>query len=316
MSIYRDKATGRWRHEFDQRIGGRRVRKRKLLPAGWSRAQADAFDRAQGAALSAIARGITRPRHHIDEAVRRYKRERAPMLKHGTGALAEIEQMRDWWTGRYIDELHTVCDEYAADQLGALQPATIRNRIAYLRSACRYAWRKHGLAESDPGARVTVPHARNARDVTVTRAQVVELARACRHRGVRAVIRIAYYSGMRVGEILAAERIGAQFVLRDTKNASPRIVPMLPIISTAARVPMPRRSEIAYYWPLAREACGLEHVHLHDLRHAAATAMVSAGFDLGVVGAVLGHKSTQTTKRYAHHSVERLAVALAATKRR
>ena len=33
------------------------------------------------------------------------------------------------------------------------------------------------------------------------------------------------------------------FILADTKNGRPRIVPALPIISTAMRVPMPRRSE-------------------------------------------------------------------------
>ena len=87
-------------------------------------------------------------------------------------------------------------------------------------------------------------------------------------------------------------------------------------IREACRVPMPRRSEIDYYWPLAREACGLQHVRLHDLRHTAASAMVDAGIDLGTVGAVLGHKSAATTKRYAHHGVRRLADALGAIKRR
>ena len=47
-----------------------------------------------------------------------------------------------------------------------------------------------------------------------------------------------------------------------------------------------------------------------DLRHTAASQMVSAGVDLGTVGAVLGHKSAQTTKRYAHYAVPRLAEAL------
>lgn len=316
MPIYRDKLTGRWRFDFDRRIGGVRTRRRQLLPAGWTRAQADAFDRQESAALYAIATGIVKPRHHIDAAVAAYKRERAPHLKAGANALRELEAMRDWWTGRPIDGLAAVCAEYAADQLGALAPATIKNRISYLRAACRWAWKRHGLVESDPGARVVAPTVRNARDVAVSRAQMVKLARACRHRGVRALIRILYWTGMRVSEAQRAVRSGELFVLADTKNASPRIVPMLPIITSASRVPMPRRSEIDYYWPEARAACGLEHVHLHDLRHAAATAMVDGGVDLGTVGAVLGHKSVATTKRYSHHGVQRLADALAKIKRR
>jgi site-specific recombinase XerD len=79
---------------------------------------------------------------------------------------------------------------------------------------------------------------------------------------------------------------------------------------------MPPRSQIDYWWPIARAACGLEHVRLHDIRHAAASAMVNAGVDLGTVGAVLGHKSAQTTKRYAHHGTARLAEALATIRRR
>jgi len=79
---------------------------------------------------------------------------------------------------------------------------------------------------------------------------------------------------------------------------------------------MPTRSEVDYYWPLARDACGLPGVRLHDLRHSAASAMVDAGIDLGTVGAVLGHKSAATTKRYAHHGVARLAQALGSIKKR
>ncbi len=316
MSIYRDKATGRFVFEFSRRVGGQRLRRRRFLPAGWTQAQADAFDRKESAALYALATGVAKPRWHIDQAVAHYRRERVPQLKHGAAQERELEATRDWWEGRPIEDLAAVCAEYAQDQHGALAPATIKNRIAYLRAACRWAWKRHGMGDADPGARVTAPTVRNARDVTVTRAQMVKLARACPHRGVRALIRVLYWTGMRVSEAQRAERVPGAFVLRDTKNGSPRIVPALPIISTASRVPMPERSVIDYWWPLAREACGLQHVRLHDLRHSAATAMVNAGVDLGTVGAVLGHKSTATTKRYAHHGTTRLAEALQAIRKR
>lgn len=312
MSVYRER--GRWRFEFDRRIGGQRVRRRVYLPGEWTREQAEAYARAQGAALFAIASGVAKPRHRIDEAVTRYLRERCRELKSGAGVARELEQMRDWWTGRFIDELHVVTSEYAEDQHGALAAATIKNRIAYLRAACRYAWRKHGMADSDPGARVVSPSVRNARDVTITRLQMVKLARACRHPGVRAMIRIGYWTGMRWGEIVAAKRAGDRFILPDTKGGTPRIVPALPIIRTAMRIPMPRRSEFDYYWPEARTAVGLEHVRFHDIRHTAGSDMVNAGEDLGAVGAVLGHKSSQTTKRYAHYATDRLAQALARRK--
>lgn len=310
MPIYRDKGTGRWRFDFDRRIEGQRLRRRILLPPGWSRAQADAYDRKESAALYALATGIAKPRRTIDEAVARYLREHAPGLKHGENTARELEHTRDWWTGRPIEDLAAVCAEYAADQLGALKPATIKNRIAYLRSACRWAWKVHGMAEADPGARVVAPKVNNARQVTISREQMIAAARACEDPGTRAVIRIAFYSGLRLGEQYAAERLPGLFVLRDTKNGAPRIVPIHPKAASAARVPLTPRTQIDYWWRKARAAAGLEHVTLHDLRHSAASAMINAGEDLATVGAVLGHKSPASTKRYSHWATARLIAAV------
>lgn len=311
MPIYRDKPTGRWRFDFDRRIGGGRVRRRQLLPAGWTRAQADAFDRKESAALYAIATGVAKPRHLIDQAVARYLAERAPHLKHGANVERELEATKDWWAGRALEDLPAICAEYAADQDGALQPATIKNRIAYLRAACRWAWKRHGMGDQDPGARVVAPTVRNARTAAPSRAEMVALARACRDPGTRALIRVAFYSGLRVSEQYAAERLPGLFVLRDSKNGTPRVVPIHHKAASAARVPLTPRTQIDYWWRLARKDAGLEHYTLHDLRHGAASAMVNAGIDLATVGAVLGHKSAASTKRYSHWGTARLAEAIA-----
>lgn len=188
MSIYRDKRTGRWRFEFDHYVGGRRVRRRTLLPAGYTRAEAEAFDRKEGKALWSIAHGMAAPRATVDQAVACYIRERAPQMKHGNNARREIEQFRPWWSGRAIEELPAICAEYAADQHGALKPATIRNRIAYLRAACRWAWKQHGMADSDPAARVVVRDLRSnsheAFGYPLTVYEVLDIAEAllARHR--------------------------------------------------------------------------------------------------------------------------------------
>jgi integrase len=308
MPIRREQ--GRWVFDFDRYVNGQRIRRSKVLPAGFTRAQAEAFDRQEGSTLFALAKGHAKPRYDISAAVARYVKHRVPHLKSGAKTAREIGYMADWYDGRAIDELPEVCAEYAEDQIGALQPATIRNRIACLRSACRWAWKHHGMADSDPGARVVAPTVKNAREVVLDRAGMVAIARACEDRGTRALIRIAFYSGLRVGEQYAAERVAGLFVLRDTKNGTPRIVPVHPKAASAARVPLTPRSQIDYWWRKARAAAGFDHVTLHDLRHAAASAMVNAGFDLATVGAVLGHKSHQSTRRYAHHGVQRLTEAV------
>jgi site-specific recombinase XerD len=55
---------------------------------------------------------------------------------------------------------------------------------------------------------------------------------------------------------------------------------------------------------------GMPDLRFHDLRHSAASAVRQAGVDLDTVGDVLGHKSRQSTKRYAHLGIEHLADAV------
>jgi site-specific recombinase XerD len=51
-------------------------------------------------------------------------------------------------------------------------------------------------------------------------------------------------------------------------------------------------------------------VHLHDLRHSAASAMIQQSIDLHRVGAILGHRRLVTTQRYAHLAVDNLRDAV------
>lgn len=53
-------------------------------------------------------------------------------------------------------------------------------------------------------------------------------------------------------------------------------------------------------WERIRSNAGLKDVRLHDLRHNFASAAVSSGQSLYLVGKLLGHSQTQTTQRYAH----------------
>ena len=54
----------------------------------------------------------------------------------------------------------------------------------------------------------------------------------------------------------------------------------------------------------------MDWLHFHDLRHSAASAMINADIDLYTVGAVLGHKSSESTKRYAHLATKKIEQAI------
>jgi integrase len=314
MPIHRDKARGRFVFEFSRRIEGRRVRTQKLLPSAWNQAQADAFDRKESAKLYALAQSVGGAEHSIDEAVDVYVKERLPALKHGLGTARDLNLMLSYFEGRPLSALADVCAAYRKKAIREnglpLAPATIKNRIRYLTAACRYAWKMHGMGIHDPAARVTVPEVRNGRTVFLTRGEVLTLARACKDQQTRAAILLAFYSGMRAGEIRRAEVVGSAFVLRDTKNGDARIIPIHPNVRRYAG--KPQRTEFAqgYHFRKAREAIGMPELRFHDLRHSAASAMVAAGASTSAVGAVLGHRSAQSMKRYTHFQQKQLEAAV------
>jgi integrase len=88
----------------------------------------------------------------------------------------------------------------------------------------------------------------------------------------------------------------------------------LPRMSTNAHV-FPGKQEgrplvgIDKVWFRVRATAGLQDVRLHDLRHSFASMGVAGGLSLPIIGALLGHKHTATTGRYAHLSPDPLRAA-------
>ena len=311
MPISFDARNKRWRYFFDRKVAGDRQRTSRLLPKGWDKAKAQEFDRIETARLYAIASGVTKPEHLIDAAVLLYLKERGPHLKNRHNLEIQFAACLDAFTGRNMSELPAVAREYATAHAETLAAGTIRNRIAYLRAACRYCWKHHGWGEHDPAARLTIPPVNNARHVYLSREQMLAICCQVKHPQARAAIKIAFYSGMRQAEICRAVVQGDSFVLDDTKNGLPRVVPIhrriSHIIHTADLWPITLTTwSLSKMFKAGAIAAGLGHAQFHDLRHSTASEMVNAGIDLYAVGGVLGHKSTQSTQRYAHLSQDRM----------
>jgi integrase len=53
-------------------------------------------------------------------------------------------------------------------------------------------------------------------------------------------------------------------------------------------------------WRRLRRSAGLDDLRIHDLRHSFASFALGAGVPLALIGGLLGHRSVQTTARYAH----------------
>jgi len=309
MPIRWDPRNKRWRFEFDRVVDGRRHRLSRLLPAGWSQAQADAYDRRESGHLYAVAAGIERRDPLIDEAVVLYLRDKTA-LKSYRSAAEHLAAIAYAYAGKPMSALPEVADLVRSTETTA--PATVRNRLALLKAAARWAWRRHGLVDADPTVRMHLPAVQNERHTYITRREMLTICRACTSWQAQIAIRVAFYSGLRLSELLRVRCDGQALELADTKNGDRRMVPLHPRIAHLARfLPLPGpKISIQRAWERARARVRLDQVHFHDLRHSAASEMINAGVDLYTVGRVLGHRDSRSTQRYSHLTHDTLRAAV------
>ena len=150
------------------------------------------------------------------------------------------------------------------------------------------------------------------------------LLQACRQSSwdrLYLLVVMAITTGMRKSEMMHLRWSDIDFDrslarLADTKNGSPRHNPIPApamqelkkfhtsgndyIFSSPYKPSVP--FEFTKRWKAALTLAGIENFRFHDLRHTAASYLVMAGATLHETAEILGHKSTETTKRYAHLS--------------
>ena len=68
----------------------------------------------------------------------------------------------------------------------------------------------------------------------------------------------------------------------------------------------PRDPKLKKFWNSVRKACGLPGVRLYDCRHSFASWLAMGGATELELAALLGHNSTQITKRYVHLAADHL----------
>jgi integrase len=135
--------------------------------------------------------------------------------------------------------------------------------------------------------------------------------------GAILAIRLLALTGARLREILTlrwqdVDPENARLFLQDSKTGRRTI-----LLPPAARVllakasrdgefvvpgeqPNRARADLNRPWRRIRKAADLDDVRIHDLRHSFASVGASSGLGLPIIGALLGHRVSQTTARYAH----------------
>ncbi len=219
-------------------------------------------------------------------------------------------------------------DDLAAwrDELRAkYSEATVNRHLAAMRSALNLA-SDRGHVHQDPFRGIRLSPERGARNRVCSPDEYRALLEGA-YLELRLLIAIGYWTGMRLGEIVGAQRIdkkarSIRLTAAETKEADTKSVP-LPTDAITVIDEMPKRLDGRWFTYTANtysrhfaDLCAklkIDGLRFHDLRHTAVTSMRRAGVDLLTIQRITGHKAIQTLKRYSHVTEDDLSAAMAKT---
>nr|WP_193749112.1 site-specific integrase [Sphingopyxis sp. C-1] len=268
---------------------------------------------------------------HLDHA-KTYQRRPS-----NTESVLRVHLIPKWGTYRLHEITTQAISKWFADKIAeGLAPATIEKiRVIFSRSF--ELGRQWNIAGADPNPVRNVPRRRfkNARTKFLSAVEAKRLlaeAEKSANPQLKNIIGLLLLTGARKTELLTAQWQHIDLERRTwhiptTKTGVPRYVPLsqaaMDIIEALPKfdgcpwlLPNPAKLK-PYYdlkrpWDTARDAAGLADLHIHDLRHSAASFMINAGIDLFAVGRILGHADHQSTMRYSHLANDTLMAAVEA----
>lgn len=126
---------------------------------------------------------------------------------------------------------------------------------------------------------------------------------------IKRIIQFALYTGCRLSEIIGLQwqHINNNMALVTGKGNKQRTIPLVkgaidalgPYKNSGHVFVQLRPDTISHYFKAIARSVGIEDVHFHNLRHSAATQMLTCGIAIPVVQNVLGHSEITTTFVYA-----------------
>lgn len=276
-------------------------------------------------------------RHTLAELIERYIENELP--KKPKSINMQGRQLR-WWKKElgYLS-LADVTRTKLAEARDTLhkdrQAATVVRYMAALSHAFTIAVNEWGWLEENPMRKVTRPKEPQGRvrflsDDERKRLLIACKASKCKH--LYPVVVLALSTGMRQMEMLRLrwpdiDMQRGYMILHETKNGERRAVPLVghakELITELAKV---RRldTDLVFYserrpespvfirtpWGKALKDAGIKDFRFHDLRHTAASYLAMNRASLAEIAEVLGHKTLQMVKRYAHLSEQHTSTVL------
>ena len=248
--------------------------------------------------------------------------------RHGSHKKSGAEDERMW--NVYLEprfgrkKLSAMTYTEVADMMDALEatPMQANRLLALLSKMFNFAHRPLEWSEKNPckGVRRYKETKRRRYMQGEEAAKIAELldAEAKSNPASVAFLYLLILTGARCGEIATARWDwvrGNAIHLPDSKTGEKVVYLPQPAMEVLDRLPRTSGTITGIQspkklWEKVRTAAGCADLRMHDLRHSFASAALAAGLSLSQIGELLGHKSTQTTKRYAH-LVEEAAQAAA-----
>ena len=216
-------------------------------------------------------------------------------------------------------------------------PTTVVRYLASLSHVFSVAVRDWEWMQENPVLKISKPKISNERTRFLSDEERTRLIKACQEsesKGLYPVVILALSTGMRRGEILNLRWSDVYLdrgaiLLQTTKNGERRFVPLVGIALDLLRSRYVGQSvntltfpashspskpiDIRSAWETALEKANISNFRFHDLRHTAASYLAMNQASLLEIGTLLGHKTVQMTKRYAHFSnihIQSLSTAL------
>ncbi len=208
-------------------------------------------------------------------------------------------------------------------------PATVNRYLAAISHAFTIATNEWGWLEDSPMRKVSKSKEPRGRVRFLSDDERKALLTVCQESSseyLYPVVVLALSTGMRQGEILGISwddiNLDKQYIiLHETKNGERRRVPLAGLaleeikklskirrIDTNLLFPHANTNikeqhfDIRKPWNDALEKAEIKDFRFHDLRHSAASYLAMNGASLAEIAEVLGHKTLQMVKRYAHLS--------------
>ena len=207
-----------------------------------------------------------------------------------------------------------------------------------LKSAINTAIR-WGVMENNVFSKIKVPKPFKTFPVYIAENDLDRICAATKEHLLRNLFRVAFHSGMRLGEILSLQwyniSLGGKTITLSntetfrTKNKRDRLIPinqtLVGILTNMQRSSLEKEDFVFFKvrrvklngdyvskkFKKAVRAVGLsDKIHFHTLRHSFASLIHQKGAPLTVVKELLGHQDLKTTLIYSHLSNENLVNAV------